>query len=241
VTPNPGYRSDQQSQRAFRLVVTVCAALLGMQSLWLLLPELIRPNINQLPTNARAASAAAEHHNAAVWAASVAQIRGDLWAQSAFTQADLLWPSNAKTDEALSTALQRAHRILDRALRNTPNTFAAWLMLAALTSRFNTTDRSSAIEPLKLSYYTGPSERELVPLRLEIAIRLESFNDFEMRQLINRDIRLLLEQKQEATIGKIYNTASVNAKSFMEQTIRNIDPSASDKIRNGQKQPRLLP
>ena len=93
---------------------------------------------------------------------------------------------------------------------------------------------------LKLSYYTGPSEQELVPLRLEPAIRLESFSDFEMRQFISRDIRLLLSQKQDATIAKIYNAASTNAKSFMEQTIRDIDPSAVDKIRTGgQKQPEL--
>jgi hypothetical protein len=222
------------------LGATVCAALLGMQCIWLLLPELVRPNIHQLPTNAGAASAAAKDHNAAVWAASLAQIRGDLWAESAFTQADLLWPNNAKADENLKTALQRARRILDSALGDAPHMSGAWLMLAALTSRFNSVARSNAVEPLKLSYYTGPSEQELVPLRLEIAMQLESFNDLEMRQLISRDIRLLLDQRHDATIAKIYNAASATAKGFMDQTIRDIDPSASDKIRTGQKQPQLL-
>jgi hypothetical protein len=109
-------------------------------------------------------------------------------------------------------------------------------MFADLASRFPSLG-GDAIELLKLSYYTGPSNQELVPLRLETAIRLESFSDFEVRQLISRDIRLLLSQKRDATIAKIYNTASANAKSFMEQTIRDIDPSAVDKIRtSGQKQ-----
>ena len=69
-----------RSHRVFRLAVLVCAALLGMQCIWLLLPELFRPRIDRLPTDAPAAAAAAKHRDAARWAASFAGIRGDLWA-----------------------------------------------------------------------------------------------------------------------------------------------------------------
>lgn len=234
------YGLDRRSPWVFRLCAMVCAALLGLQCVWLLLPELVRPNIDQLPTNATAASAAAKHHDAAIWAALVGRIRGDLWAEAAFTQADLLWRNDAKGDADLSAALQRARISLDRALSNAPHSSGAWLMLAGLASRLNFSS-GNAIELLKLSYYTGPSEQELLLLRLQIAVQLESFSDIEMRQLIARDIRLLLAQKQDAIIAKIYGAASANAKAFLEQTIREIDPSAVDKSRAGEQKPLQLP
>jgi hypothetical protein len=236
MTAAPVAGLDPRSRWVFRSGAMVCAVLLGMQCMWLLLPELLRPKIDQLPIDAIAASAAAKHYDAALWAASVGRIRGDLWAEAAFTHADLMWRNRAKGDGNIAAALQRARTSLDQALRNAPHISGAWLMFADLASRFPSLG-GDAIELLKLSYYTGPSNQELVPLRLETAIRLESFSDFEVRQLISRDIRLLLSQKRDATIAKIYNTASANAKSFMEQTIRDIDPSAVDKFRaSGQKQ-----
>jgi hypothetical protein len=232
MTTSPAYGPDHQPRRAFRLGATLGAVLLAVQCVWLLLPELIRPNIIQVPTSASAASAAAKHQSAAAWAAWVARIRGDLWTQSAFTQANLLLQSNAKTDANLLAAWQRTHRTLDDALADAPHASGAWLMLAALTSHFMPAARGDAIEALKLAYFTGPSEQELMPLRLEIAIRLESFDDSDMRPLIGRDIRLLLTQKHEATVGRIYNAASVKAKGFMDQAIGDVDPSAAEKMRS---------
>jgi hypothetical protein len=233
----PAFGFDTRSQGLFKIGTGVCAALLGMQCIWLLLPELVRPKIDQLPTNLAAATAASTHYDAAVWAATVARIRGDLWAELAFTQADLLWRNKTNHDEGLAAALQRARTSLDRALRNAPHTSGGWLMLAGLTSRISPPGRE-AIELLKLSYYTGPSDHELVPLRLEIAMRLESFDDIEIGPLVSRDIRLLLARKQDVTIAEIYNASSASAKRFMELTIRDIDASAFDRIRAvGQKQP----
>src|SRR5262249_38323580 len=154
-----------------------------------------RPSIENLPTNAGAAFAASEQLDTAAWVASVARIRGDLWADLAFTQADLLWRNGAKGDPRTASALGRARTSLFLALRNAPHTSGAWLMLACLAWRFPSLG-GGAIEPLKLSYYTGPSEELLVPLRLETALGLEGFTDAEMRQLISRDIRHLLMQKQ---------------------------------------------
>src|SRR5262249_23933512 len=95
------YGLGPRSPRVFRLAALGCASLLGMQCIWLLLPDGFRPKIDQLPTTPTAASAAARHHDAALWAASAARIRGDLWADSAFTLAKLLWPNNLKGAENL--------------------------------------------------------------------------------------------------------------------------------------------
>ena len=54
-----------------------------------------------------------------------------------------------------------------------------------------------------------------------------------MRQFISRDIRLLLSQEQSLKLAEIYNAASRSAKSFMQEVIRDIDPSALDKISKG--------
>jgi hypothetical protein len=231
-TPVTSYGPDPRSRWVFRLSTMTWAALLGVQCIWLLLPELFRSNVDQLPTDTTAASEIAKHSDTAFWAASLGGIRGDLWAESAFTRANLLWPNDAKGAENLVAASQRARASLEHALHSAPHIAGAWLMLACLVSRFNTPD-GDPIELLKLSYYTGPSNRELVPLRLGTAIRLESFNDFEMRELISRDIRLLLAQKRDAVIAKIYHTASLNSKNFLDQAIRDIDPSVMDMIRNG--------
>ena len=58
-----------------------------------------------------------------------------------------------------------------------------------------------------------------------------------MREFVGRDIRLLLAWKQKSAIVEAYNAASPAGRSFIEQSIRDVDPSAVDSLRTGaQKQ-----
>ena len=75
----------------FRFATRLFATLLGVLSLWLLLSELSRSGIERLPTDQVSAAMAAKQRSAATFAASIGIIRGDLWAESAFTYSDLLW------------------------------------------------------------------------------------------------------------------------------------------------------
>jgi hypothetical protein len=229
--------TDVRSHLAFRLVAFVFAGLLALQCVWLLAAELVRPGIDRLPTDIAAAEAAAEKHGAASLAASIGAIRGDLWADSAFTDADLLWSKKgARGNEDPPGTLPHARTSLDRALDDSPHLSSAWLLLAGLASRFPSLGLD-ATELLKVSYYTGPSEQNLIPLRLRIAVQSDNFSDVEIRQFVSRDIHFLLSQKQTSAISEAYNTASSVAKGFMEQTIRDIDPSALAILRTGvQKQ-----
>lgn len=215
----------------FRLTTPLLAILLGMQCVWLLLPELSRPGIDRLPTDAASAAADAKHRAAAAWAASIGAIRGDLWAESAFTYADLLWGATG-ANTGLPQALGRARASLDRALDDAPHQSGAWLLLAALASRFPS-DKLKATEALKMSYYTGPSEQDLMPLRLRIAARSGDFTDVEMRDFVTRDLRLLLGRGQKSAIVAAYNAASPAGKHFIEQTVGEIDPSALELLRAG--------
>jgi hypothetical protein len=221
---------DVRSHLAFRLAALLFAGLLVLQCVWLLAAELVRPGIDRLPTDIASAEAAAEKHGAASLAASIGAIRGDLWADSAFTDADLLWSKKgARGNEDAAGTLPRARASLDHALDDSPHLSGAWLLLAGLASRFPSLGLD-ATELLKVSYYTGPSEQDLLPLRLRIAVHADDFSDAEIRQFVSRDIRYLLARKQKSTIAEAYDAASHAARSFIEQTITDVDPSALDAL-----------
>ena len=80
----------EPSHLRFRLITLLFAVLLSAQSIWLVAAELSRSDIDELPTNANSADAAAAQRDAATRAAEIGVIRGDLWAQSAFTFASLV-------------------------------------------------------------------------------------------------------------------------------------------------------
>jgi hypothetical protein len=229
------------SNIAFRLATLLFAILLGMQCTWLLLAETSRPGIDRLPTDATAAAAAAKERDAAAWTALIGAIRGDLWAESAFTYADLLFGKKAaspNTDTARSLARTRASLV--HALDDAPHQSGAWLLLAALASN-DPSAGFNATEALKMSYYTGPSDQDLMPLRLRMAVNSDTFNDVEMRQFITRDLRVFLTRKQKSTIAAAYNAASPAGKRFIEQAVKDIDPSALNSLAAAGKTGQFLP
>jgi hypothetical protein len=222
---------DGSPHNVFRLTALLFAILLGVQCLWLVLAELVRPSVRQLPIDLASAAAAATQRDAASRAASIGAIRSDLWAEAAFTYADLLW---GETNEAIANAnpastLPRVRATLTRALNDGPHQSSAWLLLAGLSLRFPSLG-FDVLETLKMSYYTGPSEHALVPLRLRIAAQLDGSKDIEMRQFISRDLRMLLARNQKSAIAEAYNVASPSGKRFIESTIKDIDPMALDAL-----------
>ena len=222
-------RTPKRSTKiVFRLATLLIAILIGVQSLWILLPELSRPGIAELPTDSVSAGSASvtSRRDAAIWAARIGAIRGDLWAESAFTYADLLWDTSID-GAAPATELQRARKSLYRTLDEAPEKSGAWLLLAGLALHYP----SIAQDPtaaLKMSYYTGPTEKHLMSLRLRIAAQADAFNDFEVRQFVSRDLRMFLAQHQEAVIAEAHHVASPTGKHFIENVVSEIDPSALD-------------
>ena len=230
---------DGRPHFVLRTAALLIAALLGMQCVWLLAAELVRPGVDRLPTDPASAAAAAEHRDAAFWAASIGAVRGDLWAESAFTNADLLWGNKgARGNENITGTLASARASLDHALNDSPHLSSAWLLFAGLAAGFPSLGLD-ATTLLKMSYYTGPSEQRLVPLRLRIAVHSDQFSDVEVRQFVGRDIHFLLAGKQKSAIAEAYNTASSAGKSFIEQTVKDIDPSALGALHTGAKRQSL--
>ena len=211
---------------AFRLITLLFAVLLFIQCIWLLLAEFSRPSIDRLPTDVSAADIAAQKRDAAIWAASIGVIRGDLWADSAFTYTNLILDERRDSWTAdITPTLGRARAISERAVDLAPTQFGAWLVLAGLAARYPSPG-FTATEALKMSYYTGPSEPDLVPLRLRIATYSDVLTDIELRQFATRDLRLLLARHEKSAIAVAYNAASPPGKRFIEQAVGEIDPSA---------------
>jgi hypothetical protein len=216
---------NQPSHLVFRLATSFFAVLLGVQCLWLLLAEFYRPSISRLPTDAASAAAARDERSKANWAAMIGAIRGDLWAESAFTYADLMW-----SDGRGGAELGQAHSSLNDALTAAPHQSSVWLLLAGLASRYQLPS-IDVKEAVRMSYYTGPSELELMPLRLWIAVHSDAFSDIELRDSIGREVRLLFAHQQKSAIVAAYNAAPSVGRQFIEQTIRAIDPSAVESLR----------
>jgi hypothetical protein len=224
-------------QLGFRLCFLAFAGILVIQSIWLVAPELIRPGIDRLPTDARTARYAADARGRAVLAAEIGIVRGDLWAESAFTYADLLW-ANRDPSPALTRELDQAHALLDKALTYAPLNTGAWLLLAGLASRFHWS-HPQPIEALKMSYYTGPNEVSLSSLRLQIAMDTQAFSDPDMQQFVSRDLRLICCRQPELDPGLLeaYERASSLGKQFIRQTLGGVNPAYAVMLRAGAPTP----
>lgn len=234
-------RDAEPRHLAFRLATLLFAVLLGAYSIWLQLAEFSRTGIDALPTDAKVAAAASKERDAALWAASVGAVRGDLWAESAFTYADLLFNHTAATTnpDVTTTAADARHSI-DHALSDAPHQSSVWLLLAGLSLRVRSAG-VDALEALKMSYYTGPSEQSLIPLRLRIATRADRFDDVQMREFATRELRALLQGKQNSAIAEAYNIASPAGKLFIEQTVADLDPALLKTLRAGSAATHSIP
>jgi hypothetical protein len=215
----------QPSQLAFRLATSIFAMLLGVQCVWLLLAEFYRPGIDRLPTDAASAAAAQNERIRAHRAAVIGAIRGDLWADSAFTYADLMWGG-----EKAGASLEQARSSLHYALADAPQQSSAWLLLAGLALRYQLPG-IDAKEAVRMSYYTGPSELHLMPLRLLIAIHADPFGDVDLRDSISREVRVLFTHHQKSAIFAAYNAAPPAGRQLIEKTIGEIDRSAVEPLR----------
>jgi len=219
------------SHIAFRLATLLFAILLCMQCVWLLFAEISRPGNSRLSTNAPSATAAAQKPDSARWAALIGAFRGDLWAELAFTSADLLVGENADGKSAdMTQKLARAQANLEHALIDSPAQPGAWLFRAGLALRFPLLGFDAA-QSLKMSYYTGPSEQDLIPARFRIATGMNAFSDTELSLLVRRDLRLLLARKQYSAVSEAYNAATYSGKHFIEETMVELDPSALKSLR----------
>ena len=220
-------------QRQLRAALFAFAGLLALQGIWIILPELIRPSRLAFLRDAQSPhpSASASERKRADWAAELALVRGDLWAEDAIVQSSELIGGieSRKTAQSVDQALV-ARSTADKAATLSPHDARAWLLLASLDCLLH----REASGVLKMSYYTGANEIALIPLRLLVATCLDEINDAELQSLVAREIRLIVTRDQELkpAILAAYQSASPNGKRLIETAVGDLDNGLMATIRS---------
>jgi hypothetical protein len=64
-------------------------------------------------------------------AAQVGVVRGDLWAEAAFTYGDMLWNQDKNTSDVGTALFERTGTLTEQAIAYAPHDSRLWLLLAA--------------------------------------------------------------------------------------------------------------
>jgi hypothetical protein len=215
-----------RSRTGFRVGVTVLAVLLAVEALWILSAEVLRPRLASFPAAAAAAAVTPSERDKAELAAKIGLVRGDLWADYAMTLMPQLPQEIARGGAvASSRPAEVARAAAQRAASLAPHDSRIWLLLAAVASELDRRGRESD-GALRMSYYTGPNELALMPLRLSIAARSNAIGDADLQLLVGQEIRTILTRKPELKpwILLAYRNASPEGKAFFESTVGALDP-----------------
>ncbi|MGH6839624.1 MAG: hypothetical protein ACREDT_12665 [Methylocella sp.] len=219
-----------------RLALFVFGVVLGLFGFWMLLPELLRPKAIGLAFDRAGAEAAAAHRTGAVLAAEIAAVRGDLWAEAAFTGARYMWIDRlAIRDWTSSGQLARTRAEAESALSLAPINGAAWLFLAKLPAA-SLEGESRVLTLLEMSYFTAPSSFDLAPSRLERAATSSAFADKDLQAFIKSDIRGILERGPDyrQAIMAAYHNAWPQNQPIFESLVADADPATAQLLRSGQ-------
>ena len=226
---------DTSTKTWLRVALALFGAFLSAQAAWILLAERHRLNHIRLPVDGRTTTIAFAEQDKIKQAASLAVVRGDLWAESAFTYGSQLWIDPAIWLDADDQFNTEALKTLTRALRYSPHRGDVWLMFAALADRY----KWSGYQPsllLKMSYYTAPSELALLPLRLNVSLHAEGvIDDAELQDMVKRDISVILTRAPalKPALVAAYRSALPQGKVFAERVISEIDPGYLGVVRAG--------
>ncbi len=220
----------------------LCAALLvfgivlGLSGIWMLLPELVRPKAIGLSFDRNGAEAAEARQTRAVLAAEIGAIRGDLWAEAAFTGARFMWTDRlAIRDWTSSGQVARARASAETALALAPVNGAAWLFLAKLPAGSPEGENQIAAL-LEMSYFTAPGDLALAPWRLERAATSSALADKDIQAFVKSDIRGILDRRPEfrQAIIAAYRNAWPRNQPIFESLVAGADLAAAQLLRSGQ-------
>jgi hypothetical protein len=206
----------------FRFVAFVICLAMGGVSVRNLWAELLHPPTSIFPNSTDTPPSQSQIDSARI-AARIAPDRSDLQADAALALAAMALYGVAGYRPDLNQEAQSASR---QALAAGPLDSRIWLVLARLQAQHALHDPRIA-ETLKLSYFTGPGSKDLIPARLAIAVSSDQLSDPDLRELARGDVRLILIRHPELKPALVaaYRIAAPGGKHFLEQSIRSIDPS----------------
>jgi len=132
-----------------------------------------------------------------------------------------------------STTIGQARDVAERALAFAPHDARIWLALASMDSRLDWLN-GEASTALRMSYYTGANEIELIPLRLSLAVNFSVISDMDFQQLVHHDIRTVVTRKPElkSAVLDAYRHALPVGQQFIEETLKEMDPTLLSTLRS---------
>jgi hypothetical protein len=216
----------------FRIPVFVFACTLGALAVWVLVAEALRPKRIEFTTDAQLAGSAYPQRDAALRAARVGFIRGDLWSEAAFAYGDMLWSEHKQASNADVPPFDRINAITEQAIRYAPHDSRLWLLLAANYSRFDQPNERAA-SALRMSFYTGTNSIVVVPERLLLGIQSQALQEEDFRELVRHDIQIAVARRSAlmSALGAAYYKAPPSGRQFIEKTLGELDPSLLASIR----------
>lgn len=202
------------------------AGLIGLAALWTLAAELFSPRIAYFPADSKEAVVFDAAQPSSARAAHIAGIRGDLWAAAAVTEAApvLFTPPNDPPSGASQAKIESAETAALHAAKLSPHDSRVWLVLADLQSR-RSPPSPKAAEALKLSYYTGPNEFSLAPVRLSVAARVTA--DEELQGQVQLEIQRIILKRPDlkGAIATAYKAANPQSRQIFEAALEEADPN----------------
>ena len=211
-----------------RITALICALTLGVLAVWIVAAETISPRPGFFPRDAKEAQSFAATRQWAGGAALIGMARGDLWTAAAIAEAgpQLFDPPGAARNAPASTETSRARIAAMHAAKLSPHDSRNWLVLAALAGEPGSGGINAA-DALKLSYYTGPGNPALTPLRLSLAARSPVTADEELKSFVELEIRQILTRQPDIKplLATVYAGASAEGAKLIEDALSPVDPA----------------
>jgi hypothetical protein len=223
-------RSPEPQPRLLRSVLLGFASLLGLLGVWAFAVALTQPDMPYFPADPARLNEAAAQDGPAQLAARLGVLRGDLWTDAAIAAWAAYAAAPAAQKAALRERLAASRAAAERAVGLAPHDARAWLVLAAAAAE--TKSAPAAVNALlKMSYYTGPNEPVLVPLRIGLATRAADIGEADLQTLAESDVRLMVrEPKLRARAPTLYKEAGAAGRAFLERAIGFLDTGLREEM-----------
>jgi len=201
---------------------------------------------NQIPTSQRGAGGAVSQPGAGVARAALGAFGGLLvllaviLAATEWLQTKVPFASGAELLASNSTSkeqLEQTRGALVRTVRLAPHDSRMWLLLAAAEMRLGGTSDAIAAA-LKMSYYTGPNEAELIPLRIGLAASPNLASDADLKTLFETEILTLVQQPAvRLLLVQAYRQASRDAQRRLLDVVTTVNATLAAEIQSAGSKP----
>lgn len=209
-----------QSPLHVRGLALCLATILSLQALWIVVAELVRPDMNVFPRTAEEAKGTASSKSASGVAANIGWLRGQLWTAYAIalTAAQI---GDVETGGRIDTLPPEpdAKRAMEIAATLSPSDARTWLLMSM------SAQSEMATAQLKMSYYTSPYSADIFPLRIHVAVQSPSIAEDELSGFVEFELGTALRNTPNSKdiVASAYRAARPPGRHFLETALAKLD------------------